>query len=162
MSQEIISDITFFYHSVITGIIITFVYDWLLIFRRLVRHNCFLVSVEDFFFWIACGLSCFYMLYKENNGVLRWFAVAGAAIGIFLYKKIIGSIFINIMSTIIHKIMWLVFRLIQIVLKPVKCLIYCIRRYVRFVFTKFKKCISFLKNRLTVCIKMLKIFLCKQ
>lgn len=162
MSQEIIADGTFFYHSILAGLLITFFYDWFLIIRKCVKHNKFWISFEDLLFWIVCGLGVFYLLYKENNGILRWFAVVGAGIGIVVYKKIIQSRFVNIMSTCIHKIMWLINSLIQVVLKPIKCLFITVRRYVRFFFGKCKKCIHFVKKKLTVCIKMLKMFLCKQ
>ena len=162
MSQGIVQEITFFLHSILMGLIITFAYDWILIFRKLFRHGKFWISVEDFLYWFVCGISVFYMLYKENNGVLRWFAVVGAAIGMFCYKLTIKDKFINVMSTYIHKIMWFVFRVIQIVLKPLKCLFFGVRRFVRFLIKKFKKVKEFIKKRLTVFIKTLRMVLCKQ
>lgn len=81
MSQSIIDEVTFLLHSFLMGILITFVYDGFIIMRRLIRHNLFLISVEDLIFWIACAIGVFYMLYEENNGILRWFAVFGAALG---------------------------------------------------------------------------------
>ncbi|MDE6846683.1 MAG: spore cortex biosynthesis protein YabQ [Lachnospiraceae bacterium] len=162
MSQGIVQEITFFLHSVLMGLIITFAYDWILIFRRLFRHGKFWVSVEDFIYWFICGVSVFYMLYKENNGVLRWFAVVGAAIGMLFYKLTIKNRFVNIMSTYIHKIMWFVFRVIQVMLKPLKCLFSAARRFVRFLKKRLKKVKEFIKKRLTVFIKTLRIVLCKQ
>ena len=161
MSQDIIQEVTFFLHSVFMGVVITFVYDWLLILRKLIKHGTFWISVEDFFFWIACGLGVFYMLYRENNGVLRWFTVLGAMVGMLLYKWLISKFFIHIMSTIIYKIMWLLFRVIQIVVKPLKWLFSKLIKFTNFLKKKIKKCQNFIKNRLTVCIKMLKMVLCK-
>ena len=162
MSQGIVQEITFFLHSVLMGLVITFAYDCVLIFRKLFRHGKFWISVEDFIYWFICGISVFYMLYRENNGVLRWFAVVGAALGMSFYKVIIKNKFINIMSTYIHKIMCFVFRIIQVVLKPLKCLFFGIRRFVRFLNKKFKKVKEFIKKRLTVFIKTLRMVLCKQ
>ncbi len=161
MSQDIVREVTFFLHSVCMGLLITFVYDWLLIARKLIKHWSFLISVEDLIFWVICGIGVFYMLYKENNGVLRWFAVAGAAIGMLLYKIIIKKSFVNVMSTCIYKIMWFLYRVAQIILKPVKFLLSAIRRCVRFIAKKIKKCKHFVKKKLTVCIKLLKMVLCK-
>ena len=162
MSQDIVQEITFFLHSILMGLIITSAYDWILIFRKLFRHGRILVSLEDLMYWFACGISVFYMLYRENSGVLRWFAVMGAALGMLFYKIIVKDRFVNIMSTCIHKIMWFIFRLIQIVLKPIKCLFFVVRRFVRFLVKKFKKVKEFVKKRLTVFIKTLRIVLCKQ
>lgn len=162
MSQDIVQEIAFFLHSIFIGLVITFAYDWLLIFRKLFAHGRVLVSVEDFFYWFVCGIGVFYMLYRENNGVLRWFAVVGAALGMLFYKATIKNWFVNIMSTCIHKIMWFLFRVIQIVLKPAKCLFFGTRRFVRFVARKLKKVKEFIKKRLTGCIKTIRIILCKQ
>ncbi len=162
MSQDIVQEITFFLHSILVGLVITFVYDWILILRKLVKHGTILVSIEDSVFWLACGIGVFYMLYRENNGILRWFAVVGATLGMLFYKAVCKNRFVNIMSTIIHKIMWFVFRVIQIVLKPLKYALSRTRIYVRFVIKKLKKCKEIVKKRLTVCIKMLKMILCKR
>lgn len=162
MSQDIIREITFFFHSVLAGVVITFVYDWFLIVRKLIKHGTLWISLEDLLFWIACGIGVFYMLYRENNGVLRWFAVLGAAIGMICYKNFFSKFFVHIMSTCIYKIMCFLFHVIQIVLKPLKWLFSKIRRFFGFLKKKWKKCQNFIKKKLTVCIKMLKIVLCKQ
>lgn len=161
MSQEIVQEITFFLHSVLMGLVITFFYDWILVFRRLVKHGTFLTSAEDFIFWLACGIAVFYMLYRENNGVLRWFAVVGASLGMLIYKTVIRDRFIYVMSTCIYKILWFIFRIIQIVLKPLKWLFCRGKSVVQFVAKKMKKCQEFVKKRLTVFIKTLKMVLCK-
>ena len=162
MSQDIVQEVTFFLHSILVGLIITFAYDWILIFRRLWKHGRILTSAEDLLYWFACGIGVFYMLYRENSGVLRWFAVMGAALGMLFYKIILKNRFVNVMSTYIHKIMWFVFRVIQIILKPIKWLFSAGRRFVRFVVKKLKKVKEFVKKRLTVCIKTLRMVLCKQ
>ena len=155
-------EVTFFLHSILMGLIITFAYDWIRIFRRLFKHGKVLTSIEDLLYWFACGIGVFYMLYRENSGVLRWFAVMGAALGMLFYKAIIKNRFVNVMSTYIHKIMWFILRIIQIVLKPIKCLFFAVRRFVRFILGILKKVRQFIKKRLTVFIKTLRIVLCKQ
>ena len=162
MSQDIVQEAVFFLHSILMGLVITFAYDWVLIFRKLFTHGRFFMSVEDFVYWFACGIGVFYMLYRENNGILRWFAVVGAALGMLIYKAIIKNRFVNIVSKCIHKIMWFVFRVIQVVLKPLKCLFFAARRCVRFVWRKLKKVKLFIKKRLTACMKTIRIVLSKQ
>ena len=101
MSQNIVNEVTFLLHSFLMGIIITFIYDGFLILRRLIRHSLFLISIEDLIFWIACAIGVFYMLYEENNGVLRWFAVFGAALGMIVYKESISSLIVNFLSKVL-------------------------------------------------------------
>ena len=161
MSQDIIQEVTFFLHSIIMGIVITFFYDWFLILRKLIRHNLFWLSFEDFLFWTACGLGVFYMLYRENNGVLRWFTVLGAMLGMIFYKLVISKPFVHIMSTCIYKIMWFLFRIVQIIVKPLKWLFFILKRSAIFLKNKLRKCQNFIKNKLTGILKTLKIVLCK-
>ncbi len=162
MSREIVQELTFFTHSVLMGLVITFVYDWIRVLRRLFRHGTVLMSVEDLLFWLICGIGVFYMLYRENNGTLRWFAVLGAAIGMFLYKMIVRDTLVNVMSTCLHKMMWFVFRILQILLKPLKRLIYAGKTFVLYTGNKLKKCKNLIKKRLTVFIKTLRMVLCKR
>lgn len=161
MSQDIIQEVTFFLHSVVMGVVITFVYDWFLILRKLIKHNMFWISFEDFLFWTACGLGVFYMLYRENNGVLRWFTVLGATFGMILYKLLASKIFVHIMYSIIYKIMWFLFRIVQIVVKPLKWILSFIKRIAIIFKNKLKKCQNFIKNKLTCILKTLKMVLCK-
>lgn len=162
MSQDIIREITFFLHSVCMGVIITFVYDWFLILRKLIRHNMFWLSLEDFLFWAACGLGVFYMLYRENNGVLRWFTVLGAVLGMVCYKWLVSRWFVHIMSICIYKILWLLFSVIQVIVKPLKWLFSRLYRLMKRIGKKLKKGSDFVKKKLTGCIKLLKIVLCKR
>lgn len=161
MSQSIIDEVTFFFHSFLMGIAITFVYDGFIILRRLIRHNMFLVSLEDMVFWIACAIGVFYMLYEENNGILRWFAVLGAALGMIAYKKSVSGLIVNIVSTAIERIVHIFFCVVRFVLKPVRFLVGKVCRFIRFFTGKGKKAGKYLKNRLTGKLKLLKMVISK-
>ena len=95
----------FLLHALLMGIFITFVYDLLRIFRRILSHNSFFVSLEDLGFWIYCGAEVFLLMYRESNGMLRWFAVLGALLGMALYKKLISPFFVRYVSWILGKMM---------------------------------------------------------
>ena len=95
MSPDIVKETQFLLYSVLLGAFFTFLYDWLRIIRRLFSHKNFMVSLEDFLFWCVCSIFTFQMLYKENNGILRWFAVVGAAIGMILFKLLFSRIFVK-------------------------------------------------------------------
>ena len=118
MSQDIVNEVYFLAYSVIMGIAITFVYDFILIGRKIIRHNLFFISLEDFLFWAACAVAVFYMLYKENNGILRWFAVFGAALGMLLYKKIIGTRFVKLISVLIQKEIHIISKILGFIFRP--------------------------------------------
>lgn len=93
-----VSENVFLFHALLLGAYVTFVYDWLRILRRVIPHSLFFVSVEDFLFWVYCGAEVFLLLHRESNGTLRWFAVLGAGLGIFLYEKCFSAIFVKYVS----------------------------------------------------------------
>ena len=53
------SENEFLLYSLLTGIFITFVYDLLRIFRRVIPHKLIFVSLEDLAFWIYCAAEVF-------------------------------------------------------------------------------------------------------
>lgn len=148
MSADILREVDFLLYTVIMGAIITCIYDIFRILRRVIKHNLLWVSVEDLIFWMGCSVGTFYILYKENNGTLRWFAIMGALIGMTVYRLTLGQYIVEFVSKIISKIL-------QILWKPFSV---CIKKGKKR--TKVLK--SFLKKKLTILKKVFKIILCKQ
>ncbi len=107
----------FLLHSTILGIYMAFVYDSIRIFRRLVPHNVLFISLEDIAYWIYLAAEVFLLMYRESNGLLRWFAVLGAAAGIFLYKKLVGQYYVHYISLLLQKIRHRIRRIFKIRLK---------------------------------------------
>ncbi|NLL76823.1 MAG: hypothetical protein GX235_06200 [Clostridiales bacterium] len=161
MSQDIVNEVYFLLGSILMGIIITFVYDFILIWRKVVRHTLFFISLEDFAFWVACAITVFYMLYEENDGILRWFAVSGAALGMLIYKKTIGNHFVEIMSTCIKKEIYLIRKILSFVFRPINWILKKIKKSCGILLRKQRKLAKYIKKKLTVFLKMLKITLCK-
>ncbi len=161
MSQSIIDEVTFLLHSFLMGILITFVYDGFIIMRRLIRHNLFLISVEDLIFWRACAIGVFYMLYEENNGILRWFAVFGAALGMAAYKKSVSPFLVKIITMVIERIFHGLFCILRFLFKPVRFAGGKVRGGACAVSKKGKKAGRCLKKKLTERVNLLKITLCK-
>lgn len=162
MSPDIIHELYFLFHCFLMGILITVLYDILRILRRIVPHNIAVVSLEDFFYWIVCSLLIFEMLIRENNGVLRWFAVAGAMSGMFLYKKTLGFLFVKYVSLLLKRILHLVGKILRIIVKPLNVagnrIKWARRRSPKLLKIGFFR----VKKKLTEGKKLLKIILCKQ
>ena len=49
-------------HSFLLGVIITFIYDLFRIFRRIIPHGWFLLSLEDLVFWVLATQVFLYAL----------------------------------------------------------------------------------------------------
>jgi hypothetical protein len=109
-------------------------------------------------FWIAAGCFFFYVLYKTNNGVIRWFSIAGAGVGMVVYKYTIGEHLVEFMSTFIKRVQDVVLRFLKVLLRPAKRLFNRVSSKWRKEKRKIKKQV---KKKLTGNIKKVKITLCK-
>jgi len=120
MSGEIVREWHFWIVSIATGAFMAFSYDVVRLFRRLFRHGRLAVDLEDILYWTVCfGLS-FTLLYYGNNGVIRFAAVLGAAIGMLVYVVTVGRFFVKVCYLIIDKTIGGLFRLILKLLRPIR------------------------------------------
>ncbi len=161
MSQGIGNEAYFLAYSVMMGVVITFVYDFILIGRKIIKHNLFFISLEDFLFWAACAVAVFYMLYKENNGILRWFAVFGAALGMLLYKKIVGTRFVKLVSVLIQKEIHIAGKILGFIFRPLRWFIGKVKGLCRILKGGAKKKGRYMKKKLTAFQKVFRILLYK-
>ena len=151
----------FLLHALLMGIFITFIYDLLRIFRRVVPHRNFFVSAEDLFFWIYCGGEVFLLMYHESDGTLRWFAVMGALAGMYLYMKLVSPFLVEYASLGFVKILGFLKKVLQLLLKPVRFLLGktagAVRKTGKRTHRLFGRVKGRLKNRLTYYLKVLKM-----
>lgn len=108
----------FLLYALIMGVFITFLYDILRILRRVIPHGSILTALEDIAFWIYCAGEVFLLMYHESDGRLRWFAVLGAMVGMFSYKKLISGPFVKYVSLLLQKLLMLIKRGFCILFKP--------------------------------------------
>ncbi len=87
--------------TITVGIGLAVLYDCLRIWRRLVPHGIIWLSVEDILFWMASALITFTVCFVEDAGNIRWFAVAGEALGALMYHYTIGRILVKYISFIL-------------------------------------------------------------
>lgn len=158
MSGEIVREWYFWLVSIAAGVCMAFAYDVIRLLRRLVRHNRFAVDLEDILYWTACFLLSFTLLYYGNNGVIRFAAVLGAAVGMFLYMITVGRFFVRLCLFVLDKTFGSLFRLIRKVtgklcrlFKPVKALVENSRRRIihkiRLTCTKIRHKMEIKKHR---------------
>ena len=162
LSESIYHEIQFLLHSVILGIIITFVYGNIRVFRRVIPHNSFFISLEDLCFWIFVAIYIFLLQHRENNGVFRWFSVIGALVGMMLYKKSISRLYIKNMTIVLRKILKVVYLFFSYVFSPIYYVEAKILQFGKKLGRKCRHAIEIQKIRLTSHRKMIKMILCKQ
>ncbi len=161
ISSEILNEVRLFANSVVLGALLTFLYDGWLICRKVFKHNNFWISLEDLSFWLFTAVTVFLALREQNNGVLRWFLIIGAGLGMLLYKNSVSRFYVKWFGNAILHIVVYIKKIAYFVLKPVKTA----KNHVKSGFFKvnngMKKVTIILKNKLTVCIKWFTIALCK-
>lgn len=69
------------------------------------RHNSFLVAVEDLIFWVICCVKVWQLMLTDGEGVLRWFAVLGAGLGMFLYEWKVSRSFVGLTVRILRALL---------------------------------------------------------
>ncbi|MEQ2574304.1 spore cortex biosynthesis protein YabQ [Gallintestinimicrobium propionicum] len=162
MSSEIAREGTFWLHSVLLGMAVTLVYDFLRIFRRVFPHGIFWISIEDLIYWCVVAGSFFSLLYLENNGTFRWFCVFGAAVGMLVVKSTASPFLVKagarfglwIKKVISYVARWL--------MRPVKYTFRIGKNGFSKIFRGARRSARILKKRLTSRLKLAKIALCKQ
>jgi len=151
----------FLLQSLFMGVFITFIYDILRIFRRVIPHGKFAISAEDILFWVYCAAKVFLMMHHESNGTLRWFAVLGALTGMILYMKLFSPFFVKWVSFVLQKIVGCMVKVGNVLFKP----FILVGRQAAHTANKAKKGVSsqsgrlkrLIKNKLTFFLKVLKI-----
>ena len=76
--------------SFLLGLILMISYDFLRLFRLLVRHGAWWTGLEDFGYWICCAFMTFTLLLEENSGVVRGYVILCIFFGMFLYDRIVS------------------------------------------------------------------------
>ena len=151
----------FLLHALLMGIFVTFIYDLLRIFRKVVPHRGFFVSAEDLLFWIYCGGEVFLLMYHESDGTMRWFAVLGALLGMVLYRKYISPSLVKYVSMALSWVLGLVSRVMGWLCRPIRFACRktgaCAGRVGRGSSRLFKQFRRMIKNKLTYYLKKLKM-----
>ncbi len=155
-------DTLFLLQAVGVGAAITFLYDWLRTLRRVIHHKQFAISLEDLCFWIFCAIQVFLWMYRVTNGGMRWFAVAGALAGMWLYKKLFSRMFVAGSSWVLSRISTILLKVLGILLKPIKWILSRVRDTGSRLGKGKKKILGNFKIWLKSRLRALKIRVCKR
>lgn len=154
ISAAIIKEADVLVISFFMGILLLAVYDQLRIFRRLVKHGTLWVGIEDILFWIASACALFAMLYQENSGYIRGFAIGGVMTGMFFYNLVLSSLVVKVSVFLLKKILFALSR-------PLAWTARLLKKPAGVVKRKGKRVLRFLKKQLKKIWKTVRISLCK-
>lgn len=73
------------------GVALMIFYDGIRLLRVLFSHGPIAIFLEDMFFWMVAAIATFVLLFLENCGRVRFYAMASEGLGMLLYYQIIGK-----------------------------------------------------------------------
>lgn len=85
--EFIISEIDTFLEAAYYGMTLAFCYDIIRFIRRIIHHNNIVIGIEDYLFWVICGINTFAFIYRINEGKVRMYIFASMGLGAVLYLK---------------------------------------------------------------------------
>lgn len=92
LSESIAAELGYFLAMLLYGFLVPVFYYPLILVRTLIRHARAVVDAEDILFLMAAGFAFFLVAYEKNNGILRWYAFAGAGLGMLVYIHTVYAI----------------------------------------------------------------------
>jgi len=78
------------------------------------------------------------MMYQQNNGIIRGFAILGIFLGMLLYRNLLSDPLVDLIAGFLNKIKDTIFKVIGLLLKPFVLLGHLIAKGFRKVFKLFK------------------------
>lgn len=100
MSRYIQYEAFLFFQSIGIGIILVMGYDVLKAVRAVLPHHPIIISGEDYLYWLSAGLGIFGLVYRYNQGTIRFFLLLGYFLGAVFWYMTGSSIFRKILAGI--------------------------------------------------------------
>lgn len=112
-----------FFTTVLIGFSIGFLYDWIRIFRNIIKHANFIVQIEDALYWIAVSIGMFIIMLNKNYGEIRAFSICGFFIGMIIYFFTLSHLFMHVSMTVVSFIKKVIIMTVRIILTPVRLIL---------------------------------------
>ena len=139
-----------FIYFIITGMILSIVFDIFRVLRKSFKTSDIITNIQDILFGIITGMILLSSIFLFNNGELRLYLFLGIAFGIIIYMLSISKYFIKINVAIINFIKKIIilltkpfkilFKFIKrLFFKPISFIIINIKLLIKKILTKFKK-----------------------
>lgn len=117
----IASEFSIFLSFILIGIIISFLFDFFRILRRVYQTPDFLTIIEDITFWIISGIILLSGIFILNEGKIRAYLFIGIFAGILLYMITLSKVITRLGTKILEKLNQIIFmpicKIINIFLK---------------------------------------------
>lgn len=156
MESIILLQIYSFFTYLISGMIIGIFFDVFRILRKSFHTPDIITYIEDILFWLFTGAFLIVVLFKFEDGQIRFYNIVGLFIGIIIYMLSISKFFIKINVAIITFIKDIVYKIIKIILYPIKFIFKMLRKICTpftFFVINIKKIVSNCKKKMIKKVK---------
>lgn len=119
VSEPIGQEALFFGISIVVGAGLFLLYDVLRIFRRIVPHGNIWIGIEDFVYWLICAGMVFVMLYRENDGMMRGYALIGLVAGMFFYYLLLSRYVVRVNVLILGTVFGTIRKGLRFLFRPI-------------------------------------------
>lgn len=109
--------------AILNGVFLGFLYDLIRVFRRMVKHPRWLVSLQDFIYWVVSSFIIFLEIFHHNDGSLRGFLCLGVVLGLTLYFLLVSKLVLCVFMKIYHIIVKIVKGILHILWLPIRLLL---------------------------------------
>lgn len=100
----VLKELQFFGLALLRGVLILVLYDLLRIFRRVFPHGIVLVSAEDLGYWAVTALLVFQLIYQQNDGAVRGYALLAVMMGMAAYHWSVSDWIVEQSSAILKAV----------------------------------------------------------
>lgn len=84
----IVEELYILLSAIWTGCVVALFYEILCFLRSIVIHKSWMVSCEDFFFWVFSSAYIFHQVFNTNDGNWRWYIFIGIVVGFWAIHTI--------------------------------------------------------------------------
>lgn len=92
LSESMAAELCYAGAMLVYGYVLAACYHPLVFIRTMFRHTIPMVDAEDILFFSAAGVGFFLVAYRMNDGILRWYAFAGCALGAYVYYRTLARL----------------------------------------------------------------------
>lgn len=102
MSKMIYWELDYVFSCILWGLFLMLLYDMLRIERRVWKRGSIWVSIEDILYWSFAAIGTFRLFYQQDNGVIRWFAIAATFFMMLFINRFISRWAVPLISRILR------------------------------------------------------------
>ena len=103
LSESIRAELDYVFAMILYGSFVSFCYHIVIFVRTLFYHAREVVDAQDILFLSGAGFFFFFVVYKKNDGILRWYAFASFLLGIYFYVSSFAKILEFVRKRLLQK-----------------------------------------------------------